>query len=64
MNILPSFSYTLPGKVRLFRLITEKQHLTFCQFEEIAVDLHYCIRTVQRMHAKALEVVQGILDGE
>ncbi len=45
-----------------YRLIMEKRYLTFCRFEEIAVDLHYCIRMVQRMHAKALEVVQGILD--
>ncbi len=45
-----------------YRLIMEKRYLTFNRFEEIAVDLHYCIRTVQRMHAKALEVVQGILD--
>ena len=45
-----------------YRLIMEKRYLTFCMFEEIAVDLHFSIRTVQRMHAKALEIVQGILD--
>ena len=38
------------------------RYLEFCTWEEIAVDLHYCVRTVQRIHVKALEVVQGILN--
>ena len=49
----------IPGRECLYRLIMEKPDLTFCRFEEIAVDLHYSVGTVQRMHAKALEAVQG-----
>ncbi len=45
-----------------YRLLLEKRHLLFLKWEEIAVDLHYSVRTVQRMHVKALDVVQGILD--
>ena len=44
------------------RLVLEKRYLTFEKWEEIAVDLHYSVRTVQRIHGRALEVVQGILD--
>ena len=47
-----------------WRLMLEKRYLLFLKWEEIAEDLHYCIRTVQRMHGRALEAVQGILDGE
>lgn len=46
------------------RLVLEKRHLSFLRWEEIAVDLHYSIKTVQRIHVRALEEVQRILDGE
>ena len=46
----------------LYRLVLEKRYLNFETWEEIAVDLHYCVRTVQRILNRALEVVQGILD--
>ena len=46
----------------LYRLVLEKRYLTFETWEEIAVDLHYSIRTVQRNLNRALEVVQGILN--
>ena len=47
-----------------YRLILEKRYLNFQMWEEISVDLHYSIRTVQRLHSKALDVVQGIIDTE
>ena len=34
----------------------------FSMWEEIAAELHYSVRTLQRLHVKALEEVQGILD--
>ena len=45
------------------RLVLEKRHLIYNSWEEIAVDLRYSVRTVQRIHAKALDVVQEILEG-
>ena len=45
-----------------YRLVLEKRYLTFCMWEEIAAELHYSVRTVQRLHARALSVVQGLLD--
>ena len=47
-----------------YRLVLEKRYLTFCMWEEIAAELHYSVRTVQRLHVRALEKVQGILDVE
>ena len=46
----------------LYRLVLEKRYLTFNTWEEIAVDLHYSVRSVQRIHGRALEVVEGILE--
>ena len=48
----------------VYRLILEKRYLNFQMCEEISGDLHYSIRTVQRLHSKALDIVQGILDSE
>lgn len=47
----------------LYRLVLEKRYLTFETWEGIAVDLHYSVRSVQRIHGRALEVVEGILEG-
>ena len=47
-----------------FRLVLEKRYLTFCTWEEIAADLHYSVRTAQRMHGRAMEEVQEMMDGE
>ncbi len=45
-----------------YRLVLERRYLTFSMWEEIAAELHYSVRTVQRLHVKALEEVQYILD--
>ena len=45
-----------------YRLILEKRYISFYAWEKIAMDLRYSVRNVQRMHSRALQVVQGILD--
>ena len=46
------------------RLILEKRHLLFYQWEEIALDLGLTVRWALARHQEAVGVVQGILDGE
>ena len=45
-----------------YRLILEERYISFYTWEEIARDLRYSARNIQRMHKRALQVVQGILD--
>ena len=45
-----------------YRLILEERYISFYTWEKIARDLPYSVRNLQRMHLKALQVVQGILD--
>ena len=45
-----------------YRLILEKRYISFYTWEEIATDLRYSVRNVQRMHNHAMKIVQGILD--
>ena len=47
-----------------YRLILEERYISFCTWGEIAMDLQYSLRNVQRMHGKALKIVQEILDRE
>ena len=44
-----------------YRLILEKRYISFYALEEIAMDLRYLVRNVQRMYSKTLQVVLGVL---
>ena len=44
------------------RLVLEKRHLVFMAWNDIAADMHCSVRTVLRIHARALETVQEVLD--
>ena len=44
-----------------YRLILEMRYLGFHTWEEIADTLHYTVRWVRKMHARALDVVDAIL---
>ena len=52
------------GQIRRvdYRLILEERYVSFHTWEEIAEDLRYSVRNLQRMHKNALQIVQGILD--
>ena len=47
-----------------WRLVLEKRYLNFETWEGIAAEMYISSRTVLRMHEKALEAVQEILDRE
>ena len=44
-----------------YRLILEMRYLGFHTWEQIADTLHYTVRWVRKMHARALDVVDAIL---
>ena len=48
----------------MLRLVLEKRYLNFETWEGIAAEMYISSRTVLRMHEKALEAVQEILDRE
>lgn len=43
--------------------LLEKRYLCFLSWERIAVEMHYSIQHIYRMHETALDVVTEILDG-
>ena len=44
-----------------YQILLEKRYLCFHTWEQIAVDMHYSGKWVQKMHDRALEVVTEIL---
>ena len=43
--------------------LLEKRYLCFLSWERIAVEMHYSIQHIYRMHETALDAVTEILDG-
>ena len=44
-----------------YRLILEKRYLCFMNWEQISLDMHYTNRWLRKMHERALDVVDRIL---
>ena len=44
-----------------YRLILEKRYLCFMTWEQISLDMHYTNRWLRKMHERALDVVDRIL---
>lgn len=47
-----------------YQTILEKRYLCFHTWEQIAVDMHYSGKWVQKLHTRALDVVAGIIEGK
>ena len=45
-----------------YQILLEKRYLCFHTWEQIAVDMHYSGKWVQKLHDRALDVVAGILN--
>lgn len=44
-----------------YQILLEKRYLCFHTWEQIAVDMHYSGKWVQKLHDRALDVVAGIM---
>lgn len=44
-----------------YQILLEKRYLCFHTWEQIAVDMHYSGKWVQKLHDRALDVVENIL---
>lgn len=44
-----------------YQILLEKRYLCFHTWEQIAVDMHYSGKWIQKLHDRALDVVEDIL---